>query len=88
MLNLEAFSSPFEPVQQEIMNEMTDGGPLGSNQESFQPLTAVWLFGIHYGLLALRKKKTAQSNSMALMYNYMKEKENRKRELSAKERNI
>ena len=41
MLNLEAFSSPFEPVQQEIMNEMTDGGPLGSNQESFQPLTAV-----------------------------------------------
>ena len=41
MLNLEAFSSPFELVQQEIMNEMTDGGPLGSHQESFQPLTAV-----------------------------------------------
>ena len=57
MLNLEASSSPFELVQQEIMNEMTEGGPLGSHQESFPPLTAVWWFGIHCGLLALTKKK-------------------------------
>ena len=35
-----------------------------------------------------KKKKTAQSKSMSLMYNYMKKKENWKRELSAKERNF
>lgn len=38
--------------------------------------------------LAGTKKKKAQSKSMSLMYNYMKEEENWKRELSAKERNI
>ena len=39
-------------------------------------------------LAGTKKKKTAQSKSMSLMYNYMKKKENWKRELSAKERNF